>query len=123
MTVTKATVVFGGPSAEHDISILTGLQAERVLSGAGVEVTCLYWARSDKWFLVPAKQEARDFLGGEPKGAKPIEFRLGAEKGDGFYTVGGFGGGKRLETGPILSAFHGGAGERSAEHTSALPSR
>lgn len=111
MSVTKATIVFGGPSAEHDISILTGLQAERVLSGAGVEVTCLYWARSDKWFLVPAKQEARDFLGGEPKGSKAVEFRLGSEKGDGFYTVGGFGGGKRLETGPILSAFHGGAGE------------
>lgn len=111
MTVSKATIVFGGPSAEHDISILTGLQAERVLSKAGVEVQCLYWARSDKWFLVPAKQEARDFLGGEPKGSKPVEFRLGAAKGDGFYTTGGMGGGKRLETGPILSAFHGGAGE------------
>jgi len=109
--VSKATVVFGGPSAEHDISILTGLQAERILVGAGVEVQCLYWARSDRWFVVPSKLEARDFLGGEPKGAKAVEFRLGAAKGDGFYLPGGLGGGKLLETGPILNCFHGGAGE------------
>ena len=109
--VTKATVVFGGPSAEHDISILTGLQAERVLAGAGVEVQCLYWARSDKWFLVPSSLEARDFLGGEPKGSKPVELRLGSAKGDGFYLPGGLGGGKRLETGTIMNCFHGGAGE------------
>lgn len=109
--VSKATVVFGGPSAEHDISILTGLQAERILAGAGVEVQCLYWARSDKWFLVPSSLEARDFLGGEPKGSKAVEFRLGASKGDGFYVPGGLGGGKLLETGPVLNCFHGGAGE------------
>lgn len=109
--MSKATVVFGGPSAEHDISILTGLQAERVLANAGVDVQAIYWSRADRWYLVPAKQEARDFLGGEPKGSKRLELRLGAEKGDGFYLPGGLGGGKRLETGTILNCFHGGAGE------------
>jgi D-alanine-D-alanine ligase len=112
--VSKATVVFGGPSAEHDISILTGLQAERILAKAGYEVQCLYWARSDKWFLVPANGEARDFLGGEPKGSKAVELRLGtggSGKGDGFYLPGGLGGGKRLEVGAVLNCFHGGAGE------------
>ena len=39
--ISKATVVFGGTANEHDISILTGLQAERVLSGAGVTVQSL----------------------------------------------------------------------------------
>ncbi len=104
------TVVFGGPSAEHDISILTGLQAERVLSAAGVEVQCLYWARSDRWFQVPANCEARDFLGGEPKGSKPVELRLGSQT-PGFYAKAGLGGAKPVAVGTILNCFHGGAGE------------
>ena len=108
---TKATVVFGGPSAEHDISILTGLQAERVLAGAGHTVQCIYWARSDQWFLVPSNTEARDYLGGPPSGAKRVELRIGAEKGDGFYMKAGLGGAKPLETGTIMNCFHGGAGE------------
>jgi D-alanine-D-alanine ligase len=109
--VSKATVVFGGPSAEHDISILTGLQAERVLAGAGIDVQCVYWARTDHWFLVPNNTEARDFLGGEPSGSKRLELRLGAEKGDGFYLKGGLGGAKQLDTGVVMNCFHGGAGE------------
>ena len=109
--ISRATVAFGGPSAEHDISILTGLQAERVLSGAGVEVTCVYWARDDQWYVVPLRTEARDFLGGPPASAKRLELRLGAVKGSGFYLEGGLRGGKLLESGPVLSCFHGGAGE------------
>jgi D-alanine-D-alanine ligase len=109
--ISKATVVFGGPSAEHDISILTGLQAERVLAGAGVTVQPVYWSRSDQWFLVPTRTEARDFLGGEPSGSKRLELRIGAKKGSGFYLEGGLGGGKLLETGPLMSCFHGGLGE------------
>ena len=104
------TVVFGGPSPEHDISILTGLQAERVLFAAGVEVQCFYWARSDRWYQVPAKCEARDFLGGEPKGSKPVELRFGGET-SGFYAKGGLGGAKHVAVGTILNCFHGGAGE------------
>ena len=106
-------MVFGGPAAEHDISILTGLQGERVLSGAGVAVQSIYWSRNDQWFLVPTGLEARDFTEGDgvPSGAKKLELRIGAKKGSGFYLEGGLGGGKLLETGPVLSCFHGGAGE------------
>ncbi len=110
-TIRRATVVFGGTANEHDISILTGLQAERVLASAGVTVQSVYWSRTDEWFLVPAGLEARDFLDGVPSGAKKLELRIGAKKGSGFYVEGGLGGGKLLETGPIMSCFHGGAGE------------
>ena len=110
-TIQRATVVFGGTANEHDISILTGLQAERVLAGAGVTVQPVYWSRTDEWFLVPTGLEARDFIDGVPSGAKKLELRIGAKKGSGFYVEGGLGGGKLLETGPIMSCFHGGAGE------------
>ncbi len=104
-------IVFGGPSAEHDISILTGLQAERILSNAGQTVQPIYWARNDSWYLVPAAREARDFLGGAPKSSKELEFRLGGDKGSGFYQAGGLGGGKRLGVTSVLNCLHGGAGE------------
>ena len=107
-------IVFGGPSPEHEISILTGLQAERVLTGAGVNVQCVYWAKTEDWYLVPNNLEARDFadqVNFVPAGAKRLELRIGAKKGSGFYLEGGLGGGKLLETGPIMSCFHGGPGE------------
>ena len=112
-TIKRATVVFGGTANEHDISILTGLQAERVLAGAGVTVQSIYWSRTDQWYLVPAGLEARDFTEGDgvPSGSKKLELRIGAKKGSGFYLEGGLGGGKLLDTGPIMSCFHGGAGE------------
>ncbi len=110
-TIKQATVVFGGTANEHDISILTGLQAERVLAGAGVTVQSVYWSRTGEWFLVPTGLEARDFLDGVPSGAKKLELRIGAKKGSGFYVEGGLGGGKLLETGPVMNCFHGGAGE------------
>ena len=51
-------VTFGGPSAEHDISILTGLQAARSLAEAGAEVCCLYWTKTGRWKRVPLTAEA-----------------------------------------------------------------
>ena len=46
-------VVFGGPSPEHEISILTGLQAARVLSDEGCSVHALYVSPTGGWYLVP----------------------------------------------------------------------
>ena len=48
-------VLFGGPSPEHEISILTGLQAERVLTEAGEKVVPIYWAPSVRTLLTCAR--------------------------------------------------------------------
>ena len=97
-------VVFGGPSPEHEISILTGLQAERVLTGAGDSVTPIYWAPSGEWFLVPGATEAADYLNGVPKGAKPIEVRISHDSG--LYVKR-----KALQFEAALLTLHGGVGE------------
>jgi D-alanine-D-alanine ligase len=101
-------VVFGGPSPEHEISILTGLQAERVLTRAGQQVTSLYWAPTGGWFVVPNGTEARDYLEGAPSAAKPVEIRLGADPG--LYVKGRLRA-ERLEIDAALSCLHGGLGE------------
>ena len=54
-------IIFGGPSPEHDISILTGLQTSRVLSSKN-KVLNIYWSRDNKWFLVDNNLESKDFI-------------------------------------------------------------
>jgi D-alanine-D-alanine ligase len=75
-------VAFGGPSPEHDISILTGLQAARVLDAAGHDVVGLYWSKTEQWHVVAATHEAEDFVDGPPRDAKPAW--LVAVEGQGF---------------------------------------
>ena len=108
MSDSRWAVVFGGPSPEHEISILTGLQAERVLSGTGAHVTPLYWAATGNWFVVPAGTEAKDYLEGPPPGARPVEVRVGA---DGGLFVKGRLRWERLAIDSALSCLHGGVGE------------
>lgn len=104
------TVVFGGLSAEHDISILTGLQCERVLRRDQVDVQCVYWDRAGNWNLVPASTEARDYLDGSPAKSTRLELVVGGGAEAGFYRKAGLGR-KKVEIGTALLALHGGAGE------------
>jgi len=97
-------VLFGGPSPEHEISILTGLQAERVLTSAGHAVTPIYWSPSGEWFQVPAGTEAKDYLDAVPKGAKPVEVRLSGDSGL-FVKK------RELPIQAVLLCLHGGVGE------------
>ena len=97
-------VVFGGPSPEHEISILTGLQSERVLTASGEKVVPIYWAPSGEWFLVPSGTEAKDYLEGTPKGSKPIDVRLSGDSG--LYVKR-----KALDISAALLCLHGGVGE------------
>jgi D-alanine-D-alanine ligase len=101
-------IVFGGPSPEHDISILTGLLCERVLREAGHDVLPLYWTRTGDWVQCPPRSEAKDFLEGAPSGGTPVELVLGR----GVRTVKkGLGSGKPVAVDAALNCCHGGAGE------------
>jgi D-alanine-D-alanine ligase len=101
-------VLFGGPSPEHEISILTGLQSERVLTDSGETVLPIYWAPSGGWFLVPSGTEAKDYLEGVPKNSKPVEVRLGEDAG--LYIKKRFGE-DTLQPSAVLVCLHGGIGE------------
>lgn len=104
------TVVFGGPAAEHDISILTGLQCERVLRRAQVDVQCVYWDRAGNWNLVPESTEARDYLDGAPAKAVKLELVVRGGSEAGMYRKAGLGR-RQVELGTVLLALHGGEGE------------
>lgn len=98
--MTKPAVVFGGPSDEHDISILTGLQVARALG----DVHTVYWSKSGDWYLVKPDSEAADFANGVPRKAR--EMALVASPGQGFIAK------KRpLDMSCAFIACHGGPGE------------
>ena len=105
-------VVFGGPSPEHDISILTGLMAARTLASLGIDVQCLYWTKTGAWYLVDAASEAVDFLEGVPRDAKELGFM--ASVGSGWVTGGRLGRPKPLGVDVVINACHGGPGEDGA---------
>jgi D-alanine-D-alanine ligase len=103
-------VCFGGPSPEHDVSILTGLQAARELARSGRPPVALYWSRTGAWFRVDPGLEAQDFLEGVPRGAEPL--RLVASPEGGFLPEGGrFRQARPLGLDVLVVCCHGGPGE------------
>ncbi|HET9061323.1 MAG TPA: hypothetical protein VFN61_15495 [Acidimicrobiales bacterium] len=112
-------VIFGGPSPEHDVSILTGLQAARALVMAGRDmgaVEAIYWTKTGRFMSVDPSAEAAAFSEGPPRGSK--ELRFVAQPGAGFLaTKGGvLGGGKErpLDLAAVINCCHGGPGEDGA---------
>lgn len=103
-------VLFGGPSPEHDISILTGLLALRELNTSHDDVVGLYWTKAGAFVMIPNNVEAESFVDGSPKGSTELDVRLGATPG--FYVVGGrLGRDRHLSLDAIVVATHGGPGE------------
>ncbi len=103
-------VLFGGPTPEHDISILTGLLALRELAQRAKEPVGIYWSKTGAFMSVPATTEAEAFLGGVPKGSVPLSLRVGTDGG--FFEVGGrLAREKRLDIDALIVATHGGPGE------------
>ncbi len=106
-------VIYGGPSPEHDVSILTGLQAVRTLADApGVDmVHSLYWSKSGDWHEVQGAPEAAAFVEGVP--ANSAQLRLISCPGGGFVKRGGGFRAKedRLEIDAVVICCHGGPGE------------
>jgi D-alanine-D-alanine ligase len=104
-------VIFGGPSPEHDVSVLTGLQVARELAGSlGHAVHGLYWSKAGDWFEVAPTLEGGDFTGGAPPSAQPLRLVVGPD--------GGFAGesrrlgrGRPLELSAVVICCHGGPGE------------
>ncbi|MDQ3761495.1 MAG: hypothetical protein M3460_07275 [Actinomycetota bacterium] len=107
--MTRVSALFGGPSPEHDISILTGLQTCRVLSQGGHDVVPLYWTKSGDWYLVEPNLEADAFVNGVPNNSRLVSLSTGAEKG--FVEKRSLGRVRSLEFDVAVNCCHGGSGE------------
>lgn len=106
----RIAVAFGGPSPEHDVSILTGLQAVRELRRHGRDVTPLYWSKVGEWWRVASELEGRDFADGVPRGAEALRLSIGEDGG--FAAAGGrLGRARPLSLDVVVVCCHGGPGE------------
>jgi D-alanine-D-alanine ligase len=105
--VPDVAVIFGGPSPEHDVSVLTGLQAARGLDVAGHgPVTALYWSKTGDWFAVDPGLEAEAFVDGVPRGATRLQLVAGPDGG--FSESGGrLGRARQLEIDAAVVCCHG----------------
>lgn len=106
--MTKVGVLFGGVSPEHDISILTGLQAVRGL-GEGYEVTAIYWSKTGEFYQTENSLEAKDFVSGVPTGSRQLKLTM--ETGFSVVSGGRFSKERDLELDVVMVCLHGGAGE------------
>ncbi|HUY07209.1 MAG TPA: hypothetical protein VMU99_08125 [Acidimicrobiales bacterium] len=109
----KVGVLFGGPSPEHDVSVLTGLQAVRALQDSGryLKVVSIFWSKNGDFFSIEGPSEAKDYAQGAPNGAEPVSLVLGGEGG--FVArrrrvAARF---ERLELDSVAVCTHGGPGE------------
>ncbi len=105
--MSRPAVLFGGPSPEHDISIILGLLATRALVEAGTDVEAIYWTKSGDFVGVDNDLEAADFLEGVPRKARPLRLQVGGFQPEG----GGLGKKKPLDLSAVVNCCHGGPGE------------
>jgi D-alanine-D-alanine ligase len=107
--VGQVAVLFGGPAPEHDVSILTGLQACRELVGARRDPVALYWTKAGAFVAVDPSLEAAAFVDGAPPGGEPVTLSVGPEGG--FAAAGRLGRTRRLDVDAVICCTHGGPGE------------
>ena len=57
----KVGVIFGGKTCEHDVSIISGLQAAQALDPNAYDVTVIYISREGDWFAGDALKDVKFF--------------------------------------------------------------
>jgi D-alanine-D-alanine ligase len=119
----RVGVCFGGPSVEHDVSIISAEQLMAALSERH-EAVPIYLARDGRFWSGDELRTVEAFGSDPPSGAVPCELRLGGDEGSGFVLPSGsrLRGDQMLRLDVVVNAIHGTGGEDGAllgalEHT------
>jgi D-alanine-D-alanine ligase len=119
----RVGVCFGGPSVEHDVSIISAEQLMAALSERHEPVP-IYLGRDGRFWSGEALTKVDAFTSDPPSGGVPCELRLGGAEGSGFVLPSGsrLRGDHLLRLDAVLCAIHGTGGEDGAllgalEHT------
>ncbi|MFI7075905.1 D-alanine--D-alanine ligase family protein [Micromonospora sp. NPDC049903] len=113
-------ILFGGPSAEHDVSCASALGVARALSGGGYRVVAIGVTRSGRFRLMP-DDVLRQFLegtGGERAiddrfavTGPAVELRAGWRRGTALVTAADPPGAVQAELDVVFPVLHGPFGE------------
>jgi D-alanine-D-alanine ligase len=107
----RVAVLFGGPSVEHDVSIISAQQLIAVMEPRHEPIP-VYLARDGRWWTGDALRDIGSFGQDAPAGAEPCELRLGRD-GVPFASPGGsrFKGDRDLQADAAINSIHGTGGE------------
>jgi D-alanine-D-alanine ligase len=107
----RVAVTFGGPSVEHDVSIISAQQLMAVMEPSHEPIP-VYLARDGRWWTGDALRDIGAYGGDAPTGAEPCELRLGRD-GAPFAVPGGsrFRGDRDLQADVVINSIHGTGGE------------
>jgi D-alanine-D-alanine ligase len=115
----RVLVAFGGPSPEHEVSVLTAMQILAALKETPHTATPLYIAKNGRWFTGEAFSDLSAYkdLPALVKSGMPCSF---AHDGDGRAVLrpsvdgGWFSKPAPMPVDIVIPAFHGGDGENGA---------
>src|SRR3954462_2637161 len=107
----RVAVLFGGPSVEHDVSIISAQQLMAVMEPKHEPIP-VYLARDGRWWTGDALRDIGAFGKDAPAGAEPCELRLSRD-GAPFASPGGsrFKGDSDLQVDVAINSIHGTGGE------------
>ena len=105
----NVAVVFGGPSVEHDVSIISAQQLMAVAAETHVVVP-VYIAADGRWWTGESLRDVNSFGTQPPEGAEPVELRLGGRAQLVRPATGRFGKDRPIEVDVIVNAIHGTGG-------------
>ena len=110
----RVGVCFGGPSVEHDVSIISAQQLMAALEDRHEPVP-VYLARDGRWWTGDALRDVGAFGTDTPAGAEPVELRLGSA-GSPFAVpaTSRFRGERDVPVDVVVNAIHGTGGEDGA---------
>ena len=106
----RVGVLFGGPSVEHDVSIITAQQLMAVLAERH-EVIPLYLAGDGRLWTGEALTNVDAFASQPPTGGRPVELRIGGSAPFVEPASGRLGKDKDVHVDVVVNAIHGTGGE------------
>lgn len=106
----RVGVIFGGPSVEHDVSIITAQQVMAVLAQRH-EVVPIYLAADGRWWTGEALRSVDAFATQPPTDARPLQLRLGASPPLVEPSSSRLRGDRDVPVDVIVNAIHGTGGE------------
>lgn len=111
----RIAVLFGGRSPEHDVSIVSGLQALSAIDSARFEAFPVYIGTRGDWYVGEALRQRSSYIPGrQAEGLTPVTLDLTAQGEGRLIPLSG--GGLFAKPKPVgfdvaLPAFHGNIGE------------
>jgi D-alanine-D-alanine ligase len=106
----RVGVIFGGPSVEHDVSIITAQQVMAVL-GQRHDVVPIYLAADGRLWTGEALLSVDAFATQPPTGARPLQLRIGATPPFVEPSMSRLRGDRDVLVDVVVNAIHGTGGE------------